>query len=90
MDAPPIPPRVPRASPEVRRTVVAVLALAGAGLATATVLARPAPSAAPITVHVARFASDPDSFGGPVASSGDDTGPGCAESEVAKLPDEHR
>ena len=90
MDVSPIPPRVPHASLELRRTVVAVLALAGAGLATATVLARPAPAAAPITMHVTRIASDPDSLGRPVASAGDDTGPGCAESEVAKLPEAHR
>jgi hypothetical protein len=67
-----------------------VLALAGAGLAAGTILARPAPAAAPIPLHVARIASHPHSFEGAVASFGDDTGPGCAESEVAKLLDEHR
>jgi hypothetical protein len=86
MYVPPVHPRATHASPQLRRTVVAVLALTGAVLATATVLARSDPVAPPVTIQVAGGFSHAASFVDRLASAADDTGPGCAESEVAKHP----
>ncbi len=86
MYVPPVHPRATQASPPLRRTVVLVLTLGFAALATATVLARPAPAAAPIPIRVTGTFSHADSLAARLASADDDTGPGCAESEVAKLP----
>ncbi len=69
-----------------RRIIVAVLALAGAGLATATVLARPAPAAPLSSTKVTPTLSVQDSLADRIASPGDDTGPGCDEAAVARLP----
>jgi len=63
-----------------------VLAVGLAGLTTATVLARPAPAAAPTPIHVGGTFSHADSLAARLANAGEDIGPGCAESEVARLP----
>ena len=86
MDVPPIHPRAADASPRLRRTVAVVLILAGAGLATATVLARPAPVTPVSSIRVDGPLTHLDALTSRLASAGDDTGPGCAESEVAKHP----
>jgi hypothetical protein len=77
-------------TPRVHQIVVAVVAIAGSALLTATVLARPAPAALHSSVREPPTFMAPESLGDNIASSGEDTGPGCAESEVAKLPEENR
>ena len=79
-------PRATHASPRLRRIVVAVLAVAGAGLATARVLARPAPDAAPSSMRAVKTLSVSGSLADRVASSGEDNGPGCDEAAMAKHP----
>lgn len=86
MYVPPVHPVATQASPRLRRALVVVLAVGFAGLATATVLARPAPAAAPVSIHVGGTFSHPDSLAARLANADEDTGPGCAESEVARLP----
>jgi hypothetical protein len=86
MYVPPIHPRATQASPQLRRTVLVVVTLGGAALATATVLARPAPAAPRAELRVGGTFSPPDSLSARLASGDEDTGPGCAESEVARLP----
>ena len=82
----PIHARATQPSSRLRRTVLVVLALGGAALATATVLARPAPVAPRAELRAAGSFSHQDSLAARLASSDEDTGPGCAESEVARLP----
>ena len=86
MHPPHVPTHEPLASRRVRQIVVAVLALAGAALLTATVLARPATGVLRSPIPDPPALSVPDSFGDHIASSGEDVGPGCAESDVAKHP----
>ena len=85
MEPPHISPRETLATRRVGQIVAAVLALAGAGLATATVLARPAPGAPRPSVQVTPTLSVHDSADR-FASSGEDNGPGCDEAAVAKHP----
>jgi len=86
MNTPHLPAREMLASRRVRQIVVAVLALAGAGLLTATVLARPAPAVLRSSAPEPPTLAVPEAFGDNIASSGEDIGPGCAESDVAKHP----
>jgi len=86
MDSSHTDPRAMHASPRLRRIVVAVLAVAGASLATARVLARPAPAAPPGSMRAVKTLSVSGSFADRVASSGEDNGPGCDESALAKHP----
>ena len=79
-------PRATDASRRLRRIVVAVLAVAGAGLATARVLARPGPGAAPGSMRATKTLSVSGSFEERVASPGEDSGPGCDEAALAKHP----
>ena len=72
---------------QVRRTIVAALAVAAAVLATATVVARPAPAASPLPTRTEWSRKHTADLGAHIASAGDDTGPGFAESEVARLPE---
>ena len=87
MNVTPVHPRATHVNPRLRRNVVAVLAVAGAVLATATVVARPAPVAPPSSpMSIALSRAHTESLVGRLANAGEDTGPGCAESEVARLP----
>ena len=70
----------------LRRILVAVLLVGGAGLATARVLARPAPAASARPARADRTLSVAGSFEDRAASSGEDSGPGCDEAALAKHP----
>ena len=72
--------------PRLRRIVVAVLVVAGATLATARVLARPAPGASPDSMRAMKTLPVSGSLGDRVANSGEDNGPGCDEAAMAKHP----
>ena len=73
------------ASHGLRRIVVAALAVGAAGLATASVLARPAPVGSPSSLRVTKTLSVSDLPAG-LAASSDDSGPGCDEAAVARHP----
>jgi hypothetical protein len=67
--------------------VVAVLALAGAVLATATVVAGPAQVAPPSSLKsIALSHAATESLLGRLANADEDIGPGCVESDLARLP----
>ena len=73
-------------SARLGRRVAGVLVLAGAVLAAAIVLAHRGPEAAPLRTSSARSAGHTASPAIRPASASEDTGPGFAESEVARLP----
>jgi hypothetical protein len=82
----PLPARATHVSARLGRMVAGVLVLAGVALVTATVLVHREPEAAPFRTSSARTEAHTPSPSMRPANAGEDTGPGFAESEVARLP----
>ena len=69
------------------RVVLAAIALGGVILGGASILARPTHAAPSAPITTFRVETQASRFTDHLANAGEDTGPGCDESEVAKLPD---
>jgi len=68
------------------RTVLAAIVLGGVVFGAATMLARPIQAAPSAPATTLRLETRAEGLVEHPASAGEDIGPGCAESEVARLP----
>jgi hypothetical protein len=69
------------------RIVLAAIALGGVIFGGASMFARPTHAAPSARVTTLRLETHASRLTDRLANAGEDTGPGCSESEVAKLPD---
>jgi hypothetical protein len=87
MEFTPLEPTPPVMTNRLVRIVLATITLGGVIFGGATMLARPTQAAPSAPVSTIRLEVQAASLVGNPANAGEDIGPGCAESEVAKLPD---